>query len=268
MAAEDLTYFTTVDQPADPGFFLRFLDEANNLPDIISWKPMILDGLHLSLGAHVLDMGCGVGTDAFAVAQSVGPGGHVTGVDISETLIAEACRRAANLQLPTSFEVGDVHALRFADGTFDAVRSERMLLHVPNPIHAMEELFRVLRSGGHMAMADLDWEMHFCNSDYKDLTRKIVMSFSDGMKNAWLGRRLPQLFKEAGFRDVSLSFHVIAFPYAFVRLLLGGHVAHMVASGALSGRDADLWWTQLGRADAQGVYCHGVTGVVISGSKP
>ena len=137
MASEDATHFTSVDQTADPAFFLKFLDEANKLPGVSAWKAAILDGLRLQPGAQVLDMGCGVGADAFDLADRVGPSGHVTGVDISASLIAEAVLRAASRNLPVTFEIGDAQALRFVDHAFDAVRGERMLMHVPNPEQAL-----------------------------------------------------------------------------------------------------------------------------------
>ena len=39
--AEDVTFFSSVDRTGEPGFFLRFLDEANKLPDVIAFKPII-----------------------------------------------------------------------------------------------------------------------------------------------------------------------------------------------------------------------------------
>src|SRR5262249_4271863 len=151
---------------SDPSFFLRFLDEANAIPGVAEWKPAILDALRLEAGANVLDIGCGMGTDAFALAEKVGPAGQVTGVDFSESLIEEAIRRAAGRNLPVSFEVGDAQNLRFADGTFDAVRTERILMHVPDAKKALSEMSRVLRRGGRMAVHDFDWESQFCDSPY------------------------------------------------------------------------------------------------------
>ena len=90
MSNLDVTHFTTVDHTSDPAFFLRFLDTASKLPGVIAWKSALIDGLRLSPGAHVLDIGCGIGTDAFDLADRVGPRGLVTGVDFSEILIAEA----------------------------------------------------------------------------------------------------------------------------------------------------------------------------------
>jgi 2-polyprenyl-3-methyl-5-hydroxy-6-metoxy-1,4-benzoquinol methylase len=146
MSSHDITQFSVVDRTGDPAFFLHFLDEANKLSTV--WKQPILDGLRLRPGAQVLDASCGMGADAMDLAAVVGENGHVTGVDFSETLIAEAIRRSANSNLSLSFEVGDAQALRFPGQSFDAVRTERMLMHVPNPEQALSELARVLRQRG------------------------------------------------------------------------------------------------------------------------
>jgi len=93
MASQDVTHFTSVDHTGDPGFFLHFLDQANELLAGGGWKPAILDGLRLEAGMKVLDVGCGAGDDAFDVAARVMPSGQVTAVDLSESLITEAVRR-------------------------------------------------------------------------------------------------------------------------------------------------------------------------------
>jgi ubiquinone/menaquinone biosynthesis C-methylase UbiE len=114
MPHEDTTHFTAVDQTGEPAFFARFLDEGNKLPVIVASKQIIMDGLRLRGAERVLDVGCGMGADVFDLAARVGPAGHVTGVDLSTSLIAEACRRAEGRNLPVTFEVGDAQALRCA----------------------------------------------------------------------------------------------------------------------------------------------------------
>lgn len=268
MAQQDITHFTTVDHTADPGFFLHFLDEANKLLAGSGWKPAILDGLRLDAGKNVLDVGCGAGNDACELAARVMPGGRVTGVDLSESLIAEAVRRSSNRNLPVSFEIGDAKSLRFADHTFDAVRCERMLMHVPDPSQALSEMVRVLRPGGRMAIQDFDWETQFCDSPYEKTTRRIALSFCDRMKNGWIGRRLPRLLREAGMTGISTSFHTLPMTYVFLQLLLGGHVAQAVRNETLTEEEADLWWTHLAEADARGTFLYGFTAFVVTGVKP
>jgi len=263
----DVTHFTTVDHTSDPDFFLRFLDEANAIPGVAEWKPAILDALRLETGMKALDIGCGIGTDAFDLAERVGPTGHVTGVDFSESLIAEAVRRAARRSLSVNFEVGDAQSLRFPDNTFDAVRTERMLMHVPNAEKALSEMARVLRHDGRMAVLDFDWESQFCDSPYKEATRKIALSFCDSMRNGWIGRRLPRMFREAGMTDVAVSFRTLLVTYDFLKLLLGGHIASIVSAGTLSENEANLWWTHLADANRKGTFQYGFTASIVSGAK-
>jgi ubiquinone/menaquinone biosynthesis C-methylase UbiE len=267
MPSESVTSFTAVDHTADPNFFLRFLDEVNKLPGVTAWKSVITASLRLQPGTQVLDIGCGMGADAFELAARIGPDGLVTGVDFSETLIAEATRRAAARNIPAVFEVGDAQALRFPDSTFDAVRTERMLMHVPNAKQALSEMARVLRPGGRMAVHDFDWESQFCDSPYKETTRKIANSFCDGLKNGWIGRQLPRLFREVGMTDISISFRTVTPTYDFIQLLLGGHVASAVFTGALSKSEANQWWTHLAQANEQGTFLYGFTAFVVSGTK-
>jgi len=91
---EDITLFSSVDRTKEPDFFKRFLDERNKIPGIIASKPIILAGLHLTGGEKVLDAGCGLGDDTFEIAQIVGSQGRAVGIDVSETMILEARRRA------------------------------------------------------------------------------------------------------------------------------------------------------------------------------
>lgn len=209
-----------------------------------------------------------MGADAFDIAAKLGPNGLVTGVDFSETLIAEAIRRAAGRNVSAAFEVGDAQNLRFSNHAFDAVRAERLLMHVPNARQALSEMARVLRRGGRMAVQDFDWETQFCDSPYEDTTRKIALSFCDGMKNGWIGRRLPRLFREVGMTGVSVSFETITVTYDFLQLLLGGHVARAVSTGVLSEQQAGLWWTNLAQANDEGTFLYGFTAFIVSGAKP
>ncbi len=156
MAGQHITDFTIVDHTGDPGFYRRFLDESSALPGIDEPKALLLDALRLSPGHHALDVGCGLGSDVFALAERVSPGGEVSGVDISEVMIEEARRRALP-GAPVSFQLADVCALPFADSTFDAVRAERLLMHVPDVTRALAEMIRVTRPGGRLGVFDFDW---------------------------------------------------------------------------------------------------------------
>jgi ubiquinone/menaquinone biosynthesis C-methylase UbiE len=264
---EDVTFFTSVDRTSEPGFFLRFLDEANKLRDAIALKPIILSGLRLTGGENVLDLGCGLGDDTFEIARIVGAQGRAIGVDVSENMILEARRRAGQRGLKAEFEVGDAQALRFDDGTFDARRTERMLMHVPDADRAFAEMVRVIRPGGRLSVFDFDWETQFVDSPYQETTRLITRSFCDSLKNGWIGRRLPGLFKQHAMTNVSITPHTIMITYPFLELLLGGHVARAQRTGVVGAGEAERWWTQLREAHQAGTFVYGFTGLIVAGVK-
>lgn len=75
LANADVTRFDSVDQSGDPAFYQRFLDAGNRLLTAAGggWKPAMLERLGPGPGARVLDVGCGLGDDAFALAAQVKP---------------------------------------------------------------------------------------------------------------------------------------------------------------------------------------------------
>ena len=90
---------------------------------------------------EVLDVGTGTGRAAFILALG---GANVTAVDASEEMLAIARQRAAEQSLTNiRFQRGDAHALDFADRSFDAVVSFRMLMHTPQWKRCVAELCRV-----------------------------------------------------------------------------------------------------------------------------
>lgn len=267
--APHLTDFSSVDRTNEPGFFLRFVDEVNQDPNIIASKPSILAGLRLTGGEKVLDLGCGLGDDTFEIARLVGNQGRVVGVDVSETMIVEARRRAEQQRLNVEFEVGDAQALRFGDATFDACRTERMLLHVPDAERAFAEMVRVIRPGGRLSVFDIDGETQFIDSPYRDTTRLITRSFCDSFKNGWIAHQLPRLFKQHAMTDISVTPRTFMISYPTFELTLGGHVAWAQgAGGVVAPADAQRWWTHLREAHEAGTFVAGLTALIVAGVKP
>lgn len=264
--ADDITMFTEVDQTSDPDFFVRFLDRGNALPSIVQSKPIILDGLRLSPGNRVLDLGCGMGTDVFDIARGVGSAGSVTGVDVSEVMIAQARQRAEGLNLPVSFEVADAQALQFDDASFDACRTERVLMHVPDPGLALSEMVRVTKPSGRISVFDFDWDTFVIDSPDRTTTRAVVAAFSDGLRNGQVGRALPRLFRENGVSDVHVVGHTVFIDFEFLGLLIGGALTAAQAAGMLDPGDLSAWWRGLADADERGDFLAALTAFIVSGS--
>jgi ubiquinone/menaquinone biosynthesis C-methylase UbiE len=264
---EQIAFFTEVDRTKDPNFFVRFLDEGNALPSIRASKAIILEELRLSDGQLVLDAGCGTGADALPIAKVMGSNGRVVGLDVSETLIGEAKARSLGSNLPVEFEVGDAQALRFDDDTFDACRTERMLMHVPDADRALSELIRVTRVGGQVGAFELDLDTLVVDSPDRDTTRALVRSLSDEIRHGWIGRQLPRMFKERGMTDVRVTPHTVFFHYEFLQLLVGGHLTHLQEAGVLLPEEVMRWWASVREAQQADAFLAAVTGFIVAGTK-
>ncbi len=114
-----------------------------------------ITALDLPSASRGLDAGCGIGLQSILLAEAVGPGGAVVGVDVGPALVAEARvqGRAAGVSDRLCFEVADVRDLPHHNGEFDWAWSANCVGYgVPDPVAAVGELARVVRPGGLVAL--------------------------------------------------------------------------------------------------------------------
>lgn len=108
----------------------------------------------LRSGMRVLDLGSGTGYPALLGAQTVGPGGSVTGIDLAEQMLDVARRKASSLKLTNvTFRTGDATSLPFETGSFDAITSRFCLMFLPDIPKAAAGIARILKPGGWLAAA-------------------------------------------------------------------------------------------------------------------
>ena len=97
-------------------------------------------------GLDVLEIGVGLGADHQLFAQA---GAHVSGIDLTERAVEHTRKRLALFGLQSDLRVADAEALPFAGESFDLVYSWGVLHHSPDTPRAIDEVWRVLRNGGH-----------------------------------------------------------------------------------------------------------------------
>jgi arsenite methyltransferase len=113
------------------------------------------------LGQIVLDLGCGAGFDALSAARQVGPSGKAFGLDVTPEMIAKACDNAALLGVSNAmFLLWEIESLPMRDASVDLVISNGVLNLCPDKQTVLSEVFRVLRPGGRLQMADILREPH------------------------------------------------------------------------------------------------------------
>ena len=108
------------------------------------WTAHCVEAAGVKAGDHVLDVACGTGVVARAVASIVSKTGSVVGVDKNEGMLAVAQRVCPDLE----WRKGDVEELPFENDTFDAVICQAALMYFPNPEDALKEMRRVAKPDG------------------------------------------------------------------------------------------------------------------------
>jgi SAM-dependent methyltransferase len=124
---------------------------------------------NIQAGEKVLDLGSGSGMDVFVAALRVGDAGNVMGLDMTEEQLkkSEVLRSKANLDKVT-FHEGYIESLPFENQSFDVVISNGVINLSAEKEKVFQEIGRVLRSGGRMAISDIVAD--------KEMTEEIILN--------------------------------------------------------------------------------------------
>ena len=152
-------------------------------------------------GESVLDLGSGGGFDCFLAAQQVGITGHVIGVDMTAEMVARARENAreagyANVE----FRLGEIEHLPVADAAVDVILSNCVINLSPDKPQVFRETFRVLRSGGRLAISDI-----VALATMPEEVRNDLALYAGCLAGAATKIDLETMLREAGFSDIRIQ---------------------------------------------------------------
>ena len=176
----------------------------------------IVNELPLSSEMRVLDLACGDGFYTRHIAERLGSGGFITGVDINLAYLSEASEEAAHQsgRAKIDFIAASFDELPFPNDTFDLVWCAQSLYTLPDPVVAICHMARVLRPGGLVAVLENDtlhqvllpWPVHL----ELPLRAAEFRSFLEKGRNSsryYVARRLPAILAAAGLEPLRMTTH-------------------------------------------------------------
>lgn len=265
----ELGGFDDVDGAARPEALAGYLDAVRGLGAVADWKRRSFDLLEPRPGAALLDLGCGTGEDALALAARARPGGRVLGVDRSATMIAEARRRAGG-RADVEFVEADALALPVADGALDGARAERVLLHVDEPARVVAEMLRVLRPGGRIVVAEPDWATLVIDAPAPRTGRLVARAAAARFRSPSVGHTLRRLLRHAGAAEVTVAARTLVIDDrdAAERVFqIADAARRAVDDGLVAAEAAAAWLAGVERAGAAGDLMVAMTAFMASGRR-
>jgi ubiquinone/menaquinone biosynthesis C-methylase UbiE len=184
----------------------------------------LLGRIGLLPGQNAIDLGCGPSGILDLLSAAVSPGGRVVGLDANPAHTAMARKYAGELGL-SNVEVVTADARRtgLPAGTFDVVHARTLLITIPEPAGVLAEMVRLARPGGRVASQEPDMEHALCYPALPawDRMREIFRaSFSRSGADLHIGRRLTELYRQAGLEDIEVTVHAPAYPAGHSRRTL------------------------------------------------
>lgn len=155
----------------------------------------------LSAGETVVDLGSGGGFDAFLASREVGETGKVIGVDMAATMISKARNNAdkANFE-NVEFRLGEIEYLPVADNTVDVIISNCVINLSPNKAQVFSDAFRILKSGGRLAISDV-----VASCEMPEEMKNDPALYAGCMAGASLIHELESYMRDAGFDEIQIS---------------------------------------------------------------
>ncbi len=216
----------------------------------------LLDEADLRPGERVLDVACGTGLVTFPAAAAVGPGGRVTGLDLSKQMVERATVEARRRRLDNvEFRRVGAESIDEPESSYDVALCALGLMYFPDPVEALRRMANAVRPGGRIVAAvwgerrNCGWAEIFPIVDARVETDVCPLFFRLGT-----GETLRHEMEQAGLKDVNLTRILAPLPYATEDDALAAAFAGGPVALAYDRFDDDT------RASAHGEYLRSIAG--------
>jgi ubiquinone/menaquinone biosynthesis C-methylase UbiE len=235
----EISQFTQPD--ASPAYFVDFLDFLDKQEPIRTLRAEAAKRMQIGGGQRILDVGCGVGGATFLIGDLTEPSGLAAGVDVSSALI-DVAKQRAGARPGIEFRIGDACAIPYPDRYFDGARSERVFLYVPDRVGAIQDMKRVVKSGGRVCLIDTDFDSIAIYSTNRALTRKMTSIIAESIPNPNSARELPALATHTGLKDIRVESFAIRTPHDFLERSMSDVLWRAAESGFATTREEVSEW--------------------------
>jgi ubiquinone/menaquinone biosynthesis C-methylase UbiE len=176
----------------------------------------LLDRVGLRPGDRAIDLGCGPRGVIELLANRVSPGGRVVGLDGDPAHVAMASELVAERAL-SDVEIvsADARHTGLESGSFDLVHARTLLVTLPEPAEVLTEMVRLARPGGSVAGLEPDTEAAICYPPHPAFDRLCEIftgAFKRNGADPHIGRRMAELYREAGLEDVTVEARAGVYP--------------------------------------------------------
>jgi ubiquinone/menaquinone biosynthesis C-methylase UbiE len=177
---------------------------------------VLLDRVGLRPGDRAIDLGCGPRGVLELLSERVSPGGRVVGLDADPHHVAMASTLVADHGLSdVEIVCADARHTGVDAGSFDLVHARALLVTVPDPAEVLAEMVRLVRPGGWVVGLEPDGEVAICympHPAFDRLCELLITAFSRNGADPRTGRRLAELYRQAGLEDVTMECRAGVYP--------------------------------------------------------